>query len=320
MQHLLPTGADTTPPTIVGYKYPTNLSTATPRDPVELELTAFDERGDMDRVDLYADGALHSSVPVYPFQFRYTPPTSKIGSVVKLTAEAFDKAGNKSTRDLYVNVIAGTTAPASPVAVAPPSLLGTPVVGEQLACINGGFTNQPTSLTYAWLRNGAVIAGADVADLHADGRRPRPLGGVPDHGDQRRGLRRRDLRGRDRVQPGPGAGVHRDSRSGHDRGSDDDHVTKTTTAKTTTVKYVPTCTVARSKKAISCTVSVTPKSTVFTGTIRLQGVKQTAKSTKSKTGKVKLTVRSSKTLKKGQKVVLTLKSGKTTKVITAKTR
>ena len=69
MQHLLPTGADTTPPTVVGFKYPTNLSTATPRDPVELELTAFDERGDMDRVDLYADGALHSvgaglSVPV----------------------------------------------------------------------------------------------------------------------------------------------------------------------------------------------------------------------------------------------------------------
>ena len=158
MQHLLPTGADTTPPTVVGFKYPTNLSTATPRDPVELELTAFDERGDMDRVDLYADGALHSSVPVYPFQFRYTPPTSKIGGVVKLTAEAFDKAGNKSTRDLYVNVIAGTTAPASPVAVAPPSLLGTPVVGEQLACINGGFTNQPTSLTYAWLRSGTVIA------------------------------------------------------------------------------------------------------------------------------------------------------------------
>ena len=145
MQHLLPTGADTTPPTVVGFKYPTNLSTATPRDPVELELTAFDERGDMDRVDLYADGVLHSSVPVYPFQFRYTAADLEDRRVVKLTAEAFDKAGNKSTRDLYVNVVAGTTAPASPVAVAPPSLLGHAGRGEQLACINGGFTNQPTS-------------------------------------------------------------------------------------------------------------------------------------------------------------------------------
>ena len=82
----------------------------------------------------------------------------------------------------------------------------------------------------------------------------------------------------------------------------------------------PMVAIAGSKQAISCTVSVTPKTTAFTGAIRLQGVKQTAKSAKSKTGKVKLTVRSSKTLKKGQKVVLTLKSGKTTKVITAKTR
>jgi len=49
-------------------------------------------------------------------------------------------------------------------------------------------------------------------------------------------------------------------------------------------------------------------------------VKASKKSTKSKTGKVKLTVRSSKAIKKGQKVVLTLKSGKTTKVITTKTR
>ena len=68
MTHLLPTTADTTPPTIDGFKYPANLSIATPRDPVELELTAFDERGDMDNVDLNADGQLvHDrglSVPV----------------------------------------------------------------------------------------------------------------------------------------------------------------------------------------------------------------------------------------------------------------
>ena len=67
-------------------------------------------------------------------------------------------------------------------------------------------------------------------------------------------------------------------------------------------------------------VSVTPKTTRFTGTIRLQGTKKATKAAKSKTGKVKLTVRSAKTLKKGQKVVLTIKSGKTKKVLTAKTR
>ena len=35
MGYLLPTTADTTPPTIVGFKYPANLSKAHPADPVE---------------------------------------------------------------------------------------------------------------------------------------------------------------------------------------------------------------------------------------------------------------------------------------------
>ena len=100
MSYLLPTTADTTPPTIVGFKYPPNLSNATPRDPVEIELTAYDERGDMDYVDLKVGGKLIQRTEVYPFQFRYTPPASAVGSVVTVTAEAVDKAGNKSTRDL----------------------------------------------------------------------------------------------------------------------------------------------------------------------------------------------------------------------------
>ena len=55
----------------------------------------------MDYVDLYADGALVGTrTECLPFQFRYTPPASAVGSLVKLTAEAVDKAGNKSTRDL----------------------------------------------------------------------------------------------------------------------------------------------------------------------------------------------------------------------------
>ena len=46
-------------PTIVGFKYPADeLRRRRPADPVELELTAYDERGDMEQVDLYANGAL----------------------------------------------------------------------------------------------------------------------------------------------------------------------------------------------------------------------------------------------------------------------
>ena len=73
MAHLLPAGSDTTAPTIVGFKYPPNLSDATPRDPVEIELTTYDERGDMDYVDLKvgdqadpADRGLPVPVPLHP--------------------------------------------------------------------------------------------------------------------------------------------------------------------------------------------------------------------------------------------------------------
>ena len=54
----------------------------------------------MDYVDLKVGDALIQRTEVYPFQFRYTPPASAVGSVVTLTAEAVDSAGNKSTRDL----------------------------------------------------------------------------------------------------------------------------------------------------------------------------------------------------------------------------
>ena len=55
-EHLLPATADTTAPTVVGWKYPTQNWQATPADPVDIELTAFDERGDMKEVRLYANG------------------------------------------------------------------------------------------------------------------------------------------------------------------------------------------------------------------------------------------------------------------------
>ena len=55
---------------------------ATPADPVDAELTAFDERGDMKEVRLYANGTYYATTSVYPFQFRYTPPASAVGTTV----------------------------------------------------------------------------------------------------------------------------------------------------------------------------------------------------------------------------------------------
>ena len=62
LAHLLPTTADTTAPSPVAFKWPAaDAFAATPRDPVEVDVTAADERGDMKEVRLLADGS--SSAP-----------------------------------------------------------------------------------------------------------------------------------------------------------------------------------------------------------------------------------------------------------------
>jgi hypothetical protein len=276
----------------------------------------------MDYVDLKGpDGTLIQRTEVYPFQFRYTPPASAVGTGVKLTAEAVDSAGNKSTRDLYLNVLAADTPPASPVAIAPPTLLGTPVVGETLGCISGGFLNSPTSLTYAWLRSGAVIAGATspsytltsselgrgvacrITATNAQGSgdatsdtlvvsNPTPRAFTPTPTPV--------------TVPAP-APVSAPAPA------------KRTTGAAAPVKYKASCKRSKSRKAITCRVSSSSKAK-FRGTIRLQGSRTAKASRTSKKGKVTLTVRSRRPLRRGQKVVLSFKNGKTTKSMTAKTR
>ena len=72
----------------------------------------------------------------------------------------------------------------SPLPAGDPTITGEPAAGRTLACVNGGFLNEPTSYEYAWLRNGVPIAGRDSRDLRHDGERPRSPAPVPDHGDQ----------------------------------------------------------------------------------------------------------------------------------------
>jgi hypothetical protein len=46
-----------------------------------------------------------------------------------------------------------------PVNTEAPKLTGTPAVGQTLSCSQGGWANNPTGYTYAWLRNDSAIAG-----------------------------------------------------------------------------------------------------------------------------------------------------------------
>jgi hypothetical protein len=315
MAYLLPPTADTTAPTIVGFKYPAALSTATPQDPVEVEVTAYDERGDMDYVDLKVGDTLIQRTEVYPFQFRYTPPASAVGSVVTLTAEAVDKAGNKSTRTLLLNVVDGDARPQTPVPVNPPSLLGTPTVGSQLSCINGGFLNSPKTLTYAWLRNGVVIAGATSATY------------TPTTADLGQGVACRITATNDAGSGDATSGSLTISNPAPSTPAATPFTAPTTTTTTTAaaapvvttkagVAFAAACKLASNRKSITCAVSANTTAKI-SGTIRLQGHK-TASAAKSGKKKVTLKVRTKKALKKGTKVVLKLKSGKITKQLTVK--
>ena len=49
--------------------------------------------------------------------------------------------------------------PTKPATTGAPALTGTAVVGKVLNCSTGSWANNPTSLSYKWLRNGVVIAG-----------------------------------------------------------------------------------------------------------------------------------------------------------------
>jgi hypothetical protein len=306
MAHLLPATADTTAPTIVGFKYPANLSEATPRDPVEIELTAYDERGDMDHVDLMAGDQLIQRTEVYPFQFRYTPPAAAVGSVVKLTAVAVDKAGNTSTRDLYVNVLDTDNQAASPVPVNPPTLLGTPTVGSTLSCISGGFLNAPRKLAYEWLRSGVPIHGATSPAYTLTAAE---LG--------------RTIACRISATNDAGTGdatsealyVSNPAPQATPFTAPVTAVTPAATKRTVVVKFTAKCKLAKSHRTVDCTVS-SNRTAKFSAKLRLAGSKKAAK--KAGKRKVHLKLRSNKRLKKGQKVVLTLHSGKTTKVVTAK--
>jgi hypothetical protein len=330
LDYLLPTTADTTAPTIDGFKYPEENFQATPSDPVELEVTAYDERGDMKQVNLYANGQPYASVPVYPFQFRYFPPASTVGQSVVLTAEAVDKAGNKSTKDLHIRVVAPTsdgTPILAPVPVAPPTLTGTPTVGSTLTCVNGGFSNSPDSTTYEWLRSGAVIAGArqstyvlTTADLGFDvGCRVTGTNaaGSGDASSTTRSISAAGTQGPQGPQ-GPQGAQGPQGPAGAN-GANGAPGAKGDKGDAPSVRV--TCDLSADGKTIMCTISAIPptsSSAKLTGTARIAGSKKTV--TRSGKGKVTMRLHSSKRLKKAPKVVLRIAQGKARTKLTVRAK
>ena len=204
----------------------------------------------------------------------------------------------------------------SPVPVGPPTLVGTPTVGSTLSCASGGFLNAPEELDYEWLRSGEVIAGATAASYTLTA------------ADLGRTIACRILATNEAgtgdatsaalYVSNPVAAAFTATPAPMSVAAAG--TTKAAETSPKAVAYTAACKLAKSKRAASCTVSASAKSTRFTGSVRLQGRKTASASKASKSGKLTLTLRSGRALKKGQKVVLTIKAGNTTKVLTAKLR
>ena len=159
LAYLLPTTADTTAPTVTWLR-PSFGATVSVADPVEVEVEASDDRGDIKEVRLSVNGQPVAKKVSFPFQLRWQPSASDIGLNTKLTATVEDKAGNVRTSDQYVTVVAGDGIGDTPKATGTTRIEGTPAVGSQLTCFPSGFTGGGITLSYAWQRDGVTIAGA----------------------------------------------------------------------------------------------------------------------------------------------------------------
>ena len=91
-----PTAADTTAPTVTWLR-PGDGATVNVADPVEIEVEAVDDRGDIKEVRLGVDGQPVEKKVSFPFQLRWQPSAADIGLNTTLTATVEDKAGNVAT-------------------------------------------------------------------------------------------------------------------------------------------------------------------------------------------------------------------------------
>ena len=84
MAHLLPTTADAAAPTVTWLR-PDDGATVNAADPVEIEVEAFDERGDLKEVRLSVGGTQVAKKVPFPFQMRWQPPADDICDTVTLS-------------------------------------------------------------------------------------------------------------------------------------------------------------------------------------------------------------------------------------------
>jgi uncharacterized membrane protein YgcG len=98
---------------------------------------------------------------------QYTLATDDVNNAVTCTVVATDDMGSTSAISPPIVPVAlpGASAPVGlpgaviPVEQALPAISGTAAAGKTVSCSSGGWTNNPTSYSYTWQRDGLNIAG-----------------------------------------------------------------------------------------------------------------------------------------------------------------
>lgn len=328
LAHLLPTAADTAAPE-VSFLRPGPGATVNAADPVEVEVEAYDARGDMKEVRLTVDGQLVQTKVSFPFQMRWQPKASDVGQTKTLSVEAEDKAGNKRTTTQTITVGAASGVEESPRPTGVTTIAGVPAAGSTLTCIASGFTGNGVALTYAWLRDGAPIADAAGASYVAgDGDVGRDVAcrvtATNSAGDadstsaaltvSAAGVGPKGDTGAQGpagpvgpVGPGGPAGPVGPVGPAGPQGATGSKGAKGDRGPAGTVRV--TCRV-RGSRTVRCTVATAKKSTKAKASIRLAGTKRVA--SRSAAGTFTVTLRTSKPVKAKSRVVVEVTTGTAT--------
>ena len=88
----------------------------------------------------------------------YTLVKGDAGNTMRVRVTATNADGSASAESAQTAAVASATSSAAPKNTSPPTISGTPKVGQTLTAANGSWSGNPTSYGYQWQRCDADVA------------------------------------------------------------------------------------------------------------------------------------------------------------------